>query len=305
MKPAVFIHTNAKQMLGARVARHALLRNTAAADRFDLHIIETRSFDFITARHGQRYLRGGRHSTWSADDLQSFTPLRFAVPELMGYQGRAVIMDPDIFALRDIHDLLERDMQGAAIVARPIPARGKQPAMWASSVMLLDCARLAHWNVAQQFDELFQFRRDYRLWMNLLDEPAGSIGELPGQWNDFDHLDEDTCLLHTTQRRTQPWKSGLPIDFAEQDKSLRRRARQGMVSTLRRLRGDPAPLGRYQPHPDPAQERLFYKLLAECVDIGSISLAEIRSEIAAGNIRADSLECMKAAHAHRSPALSA
>ena len=40
-------------------------------------------------------------------------------PELMGYQGRAVVIDPDIFAIGDIWELLTRDMQGKqTVVAR-------------------------------------------------------------------------------------------------------------------------------------------------------------------------------------------
>ena len=49
---------------------------------------------------------------WRNDDLQSFTPLRFLPPQLMGYQGRAVVIDPDIFATGDIWELLSRDMAG-------------------------------------------------------------------------------------------------------------------------------------------------------------------------------------------------
>ena len=32
---------------------------------------------------------------------------------------------------------------------------------YATSVMLLDCARLTHWRVEKSFDELFAFKRDY------------------------------------------------------------------------------------------------------------------------------------------------
>ena len=49
---------------------------------------------------------------WRYDDLQSFTPLRFIPPELMGYQNRAVIIDTDIFAVGDVWELLSRDMAG-------------------------------------------------------------------------------------------------------------------------------------------------------------------------------------------------
>ncbi len=55
------------------------------------------------------YLRDGGKREWVRDDLQSFTPTRFLPPQLMGYQGRAVVIDPDVFARGDIWELLSRD----------------------------------------------------------------------------------------------------------------------------------------------------------------------------------------------------
>ena len=34
-------------------------------------------------------------------------------------------------------------------------------------VMLLDCAKLKHWKVAEDFDRLFKREREYKNWMNL------------------------------------------------------------------------------------------------------------------------------------------
>ncbi len=87
-------------MLGAKVAAHALARNSAQRDAFDVRIIHTDDYPFLRARDGQQFLRDGVKRHWRMDDLQSFTPLRFLPPELMGYQGRAVVIDPDIFADR-------------------------------------------------------------------------------------------------------------------------------------------------------------------------------------------------------------
>ena len=103
MRNTVFIHTNPKQAVGALVARHALIRNSAAPERFDVRIIDTSDFPAFERYEGRSYLREGKQAVWRNDDLQSFTPLRFAVPELMGYAGRAVLTDPDIFALADIN----------------------------------------------------------------------------------------------------------------------------------------------------------------------------------------------------------
>src|SRR5918999_5333306 len=152
MKHCVFVHTNERQMVGALVSQHSLRRNSAHADKFDVRIIDTADFPFLRAREGQDYLRDGLKRQWLMDDLQSFTPLRFAPPELMDYQGRAVVVDPDVFAVGDVFELLTRDMAAKAIMCRTRAGAKKiYDGNYASSVMLLDCARLRHWQVGEQF----------------------------------------------------------------------------------------------------------------------------------------------------------
>ena len=286
MRNAVFIHTNPKQIVGALVAQHALVRNSLAPERFEVRILQTPDFPAFERFEGRRYLREGKQTVWRNDDLQSFTPLRFAVPEQMGYAGRAVITDPDVFALGDVNELLYRDMQGTAVMARQMSDEFRRSLHYASSVMLMDCSRLEHWNWESDFEKLFRGERDYRDWMWLLLEPAGSVGVLESQWNDFDRLESDTKMLHNTHRRTQPWKTGLPSDFTPRGTTLKSRA--GIW--LRRFTGRGA--GHYRQHPDPAQERLFFQLLAECLDNGSVSVSMLKDEIAHGHIRTDALECI-------------
>src|SRR5690606_37679150 len=188
MKPTVFIHTNDKQMLGAKVSAYSLARNSANADRFDVRILRREDFPFFEACEGRPFLRAGASRIWRNDDLQSFTPLRFMPPELMGYEGRAVVIDPDVFAVGDVWELLSRDMQDKAIMARPRPGHNGRPDYIATSVMLLDCARLTHWNCRRQFEDLFAFRLDYEQWITLATEPPETIGALEPEWNDFDRL---------------------------------------------------------------------------------------------------------------------
>ena len=45
-------------------------------------------------------------------------PVRFAPPELMNYQGRSLVVDPDVFCVSNVNELLSRDMQGKALLAR-------------------------------------------------------------------------------------------------------------------------------------------------------------------------------------------
>ena len=90
MTACVFIHTNHRQMLGAIVGKHALLRNSANTDKFEVRFIELSDAAFMKAREGQLYLRDADRRPWLNDDLQSFTPLRFMPPQLMNFEGRAL-----------------------------------------------------------------------------------------------------------------------------------------------------------------------------------------------------------------------
>lgn len=292
-RPTVFIHTNHKQIVGALVAEHSLKRNSKSPEKFDVRLIEVKDHAFLKAREGQEYLRDGVTRPWRVDDLQSFTPLRFMPPELMGYQGRAVVIDPDVFAVGDVWELLSRDMGGAAIMCRMRSGAKEKKGCFATSVMLLDCARLTHWNVEKQFNELFEMKRDYAKWICLQYEPKESITLFENEWNDFDHLTAATKMLHTTRRRTQPWKSGLPVDFMPPEKP----ASIPLLGVINRLRrrvfGDYTFLGHYKPHPDPNQERFFFGLLRECVDRGIVTEAMLREQMRQNHVRHDAMEVLQ------------
>jgi hypothetical protein len=293
MDYCVFIHTNHKQIVGALVAEHALRRNSRHNDRFGVRIIQHRDYPFMQAREGQFYLRDGVKRRWLNDDLQSFTPLRFMPPELMGYQGRAVVIDPDIFAVGDVWELLSRDMQGKAILCRRRAGpKGRIDGCLASSVMLLDCAKLAHWRVEEQFSEMFEFKRDYQPWICLRTEPRETVGLFENEWNDFDRLTSRTKMLHNTRRRTQPWKAGLPIDWRPAERFRLFPPLAWLMRARRRLFGEYALLGRYQPHPDRSQEALFFGLLQELIDQGRVTEAMLREQMQQNHVRHDALEVL-------------
>jgi len=292
VKPCVFIHTNDRQWVGALVAEYALRRNSAHADAFDIRILRREEHPFFLGYEGRRYLRDGDWRVWRNDDLQSFTPLRFLPPEAMGYQGRALVIDPDIFAVGDVWELLSRDMRGKAIWARRRSGWKKRNS-WASSVMLLDCAQLTHWRMEADFAELFQGQRDYADWISLRLEPQDSIQLLEDEWNDFDRLTPATKLLHNTRRWTQPWKAGLPVDFVPGDRFS---GIPGVTWLMRKRRhwfGDYALLGRYVRHPDRRQERLFFGLLRECVEQGRVAEDLLREEMRRNHIRHDALQLLE------------
>ena len=292
MKPVAFIHTNAKQMLGALVAAHSFRRNSRSPDAFEVRILRAEDRPELQEK-GRTFLRGGHVRAWDRNDLQSFTPLRFAIPDEMGHQGVALVTDPDVFAVGDIAELFTRDLEGKAIWCRPRPGYGKITDPLATSVMLLDCSNLPHWRFEEDVAALWNHRLDYLDWINLEREDLSTIGLLEPEWNDFDHLTPHTKLLHNTKRRTQPWKTGLPVDFTL-------RERRGLMSLVMPLVRTIAP--NYMRHPDRRQEAYFYALLAEALDTGSVSHDQVEKEVRLGHVRPDSLELIDRYRGHLWPA---
>ena len=282
MKPTVHIHTNSKQFVGAIISAHSLKRNSPSPDAFDVEILRVEDYPIFREHEGRRFLRAGSWRTWKNDDLQSFTPLRLMPPGLMGYSNRSLVIDPDIFAVGDVFELLSRDMEGKSIMARERSGHNGKANYIASSVMLLDNSKLRHWDFEKQFTSMFEGKLDYEDWNTLSSEKPGSIGFIEPVWNDFDRLTAETKLLHNTKRRTQPWKTGLPIDFTNRVPLISKFLPENGIRLW----------GKYKKHPDPRQEALFYAFLKECVDAGKVSRKEIETEMRHNHLRHDSLAMM-------------
>ncbi|MFZ5675470.1 MAG: hypothetical protein ACOZAM_21135 [Pseudomonadota bacterium] len=289
MKHCIFIHTNEKQIIGALVSKYSFERFASNKALFDVKLVDTRDYPFFQAYEGKEYLRDGLQREWRNEDLQSFTVLRFAPPEEMGYQGRSVVVDPDVFCVSDVVPLLERDMGGKAIMARRRKG-GSKDSDFASSVMLLDNARLKHWQLQNNFAEMFASKRDYAQWIALKLESEDTIGVLEPTWNDFDRLAPDTRLIHNTHRNTQPWKTGLPVDYRPPQKAGSLKPANIWHRVRRSLFGEYAFLGQYKKHPDPNQERLFFALLKECVEKGIVTRDMIEDQMTKNHVRHDALD---------------
>jgi hypothetical protein len=292
MDKCVFVHTNEKQWLGALVAEYSFRRNSLDPDAFEVKFIHTRDYPFLAAKEGQSFLRGGTQRVWRMDDLQSFTPLRFMPPKLMNWEGRAVVTDPDVFAVGDVNELLDRDMGATAVMGRHRSGKSEKGYQVATSVMLMDCARLKHWDVEADFDQLFRGEKDYKEWMVLAYEDPANIGFLEDYWNDFDKLDDNTRFIHNTKRKTQPWKTGLPVDYTPANKFKNK----PLLASLNRLRarvfGEYGLLGHYKEHPDRRQEEFFFGLLKECIETGHVSEDLVRDEISKNHVRQDAFEVL-------------
>lgn len=284
-KPTIVIHTNDRQMVAALVSAHSLRSRSKSPHLFDVRLLRLEETPHLCKRHNQSFFwwDGSAPSIWRRRDPHSFSPLRRMVPALLGFQGRALVIDPDVFAIRDVYELLSRDMGGKAILCREKPEEREGRRLYSSAVMLLDCSKLTHWQWERDIDEIFSGRRKLGPYLSLLDESPERIGLIEEEWNHHDTLTEQTKLLHNTAARTQPWRTGLPVDhhqYAPILEPLRRIARRviwlGQDRTVR-----------YLPHPDPRQEQLFFALLRECLEQGGISTRLLREAVRKNDIRKD------------------
>jgi hypothetical protein len=133
-----------------------------------------------------------------------FSFQRFLIPELCGYQGRAIYLDADMQLFSDIGALWNAPMDGHDLLAVREGTAGRKGQF---SVVLLDCERL-QWRIESIVQELDDGRYTYEQLMSEMCV-ADSVGRTldPG-WNSLEaYAPGRTHLLHYTDMDTQPWVS--------------------------------------------------------------------------------------------------
>ena len=198
----IFVGTDRSQLVAVAVLEHSIKRHTAHRVRLcpliDLDLPEPRDI-----RNGSR---------------TGFSFARFAIPELMGFEGRALYLDADMLVFRDIEALWRLPFGNAKVLiqgdmdARAALDRSGRPRTRQCSVMLMDCGRLK-WD-ARSIIEGLDGRYDYDELLSQLCilEEADISESIPFRWNSLEHFDDQTCLLHYTDMLTQPWvSSGNPL----------------------------------------------------------------------------------------------
>lgn len=299
MKTTVFIHTNDKQILGAKLAAYSFKARSKNPESFDVKLVRLEETPHLFNREGKSYLRKGKEAVWLNADLQSFSPLRLMIPKLMNYSGRALLTDPDVFAVGDVNELLQRDLLGKAILCRNVSNgyKGNGNSFYATSVMLLDCEKLKHWKWEEQINQLFEKTLDYGDWISLKNENKNIIGELEEFWNHFDTLTHQTKLLHTTERSTQPWRTGLPVDFdtTVKPKLSRKQKLLKFIIPSFRTKTTSFELTHYLPHPDLNQEKFILDLMNEALEAGAFNNEYLKEQIRQNNLRPDIFQMLEKA----------
>jgi hypothetical protein len=135
-----------------------------------------------------------------------FSNYRFLIPEIVGYQGRAIYLDSDMVCLADIGSLFDTPLNGRDFLAKRAAYRNQG---WGLSVMLIDCER-SRFDLEVFFDEidqkLYTYTDLHEMRPDFVSRHPYAIGELDPHWNVFDFHDANTKLIHYTNLYMQPWK---------------------------------------------------------------------------------------------------
>ena len=202
----IYICTNKFQKLAAKVAAHSFYQ----LGYNDIEILEFEKNGFLKSKLNSTYLRNGKLTKF-VDDLQSFTLLRF-LPFTLGNTNKCLIIDPDVFALQDPKNEINKifDEENFEIACTKIDGKFR------SEVMFLNNLNI-NWSFEDIISDLFNHKIDYKELINLTSKKYFSnIFTLPIIFNHHDIIHNDTLLLHTSKRITQPWKEGLKIDFQKE-----------------------------------------------------------------------------------------
>jgi hypothetical protein len=133
-----------------------------------------------------------------------FSFQRFLIPDLCGYQGRAIYLDADMQLFSDVGALWSARMDGYDLLT---VQQGNEGRNGQFSVMLLNCERL-QWHIESIVQGLDEGNFTYEQLMYEMCV-AGSVGRIldPG-WNSLEKYEPgQTRLLHYTDMDTQPWVS--------------------------------------------------------------------------------------------------
>jgi hypothetical protein len=140
-------------------------------------------------------------------NVTEFSNYRFLIPQICGYEGRAIFLDSDMICLADIAELFHAPMNGCSLLAKCEAYAGA--GNWGLSVTLFDCAQ-SRFDLDAIFEEinlgLFTYQDFHQLSAAFLTHHPHTVGKIDPNWNVFDHYDSETKLIHYTNLFQQPWK---------------------------------------------------------------------------------------------------
>ena len=190
-------------------------------------VLERKTLAYSLRKHSKReldiYVFNGTHNSIEHNDdapvltqmplwikyknYTEFSNYRWLIPEICNYQGRAIFLDSDMVCLSDIGELFDAEMHGCDMLAKSEAYKGNKS--WGMSNVLFDCSK-CKFDLESIFRSIEQGKftntEFHQMAPQFLSQQPYKLGPIDPNWNSFDHLDENTKLIHYTNLRTQPWK---------------------------------------------------------------------------------------------------
>ena len=199
----VFIGSGEASLIERKVAAYSLRKNT----KRDLDIYVCNGTHNAIELNDQEPFLAPMSLRVKYRNVTEFSLYRYLIPQLCGYNGRAIYIDSDTVCLADIGELFDTPLDGADFLAKPDAYKGDE--LWGLSVMLIDCEK-SRFDLEQIVDEIdhgLYSMTDFSLMAPaFLKHHPYKVGRLDPMWNVFDRWDDQTKLIHYTNLETQPWK---------------------------------------------------------------------------------------------------
>lgn len=193
----VFVGADRSQLMAVRVLEFSIARRT----KMPVVVRSMHDLALPSPKDARQQQRTG------------FSFTRFAIPELAGYQGRALYLDADMLVLRDLRELYDLPFNGAKVLIQDEPPQfathwGGGKRIKQCSVMLLDCAALG-WlatDIIAGLDGQYTYEQLIYDLCILKEQEVGF--SVPFEWNSLETYEPGrTGLIHYTDMSTQPWVS--------------------------------------------------------------------------------------------------
>jgi hypothetical protein len=199
----VFIGSGEASVIECRTAIHSLRKHT----KRDLDIYVFNGTHNAVELNDEEPFLAPMSLQVKYRNITEFSLYRYLIPELCGFQGKAIYIDSDTVCLSDIGELFDTPMGDADFLAKHEAYPGQE--LWGLSVMLIDCQRCRFdlERVVAEIDAGLYSMTDFScMTPRFLEHHPYKIGKLDPTWNVFDRSDKQTRLIHYTNLLSQPWK---------------------------------------------------------------------------------------------------
>jgi len=264
----ILIQRNNKQKLASKIAAASFIKQGIPAS--DILFLEFENNALLNSQVGKKYLRKGKIKIFK-NDLQSFTLMMFYGPEFVHYKEKILIIDPDVFAIKNLKNISNFLDDNNCLACTFINHEPR------TEVMLVNAEKVK-WKFNEIVEKLFNLEIDYNDLMNLNFDKSLKISRLDINYNSHDIITKNTIFLHTSNRITQPWKEGLDVDF-ERHNSKKSLFKQIFRKYLGLKFNKNIIINKYQRHPNEEVIIKFTELYNYALENNIINNEEIQKSI--------------------------